>query len=249
MAVEGVMARRIADIATGLSIVAGQHPRDPKSVPAALPPAPAEPLRVAVCLEPPGGDTHPDIVDGIRQAADALAAAGHHVVEAVPETYPRAIELWMLLLVPDLNAQRELLFAVIGEGGRAFLELTEGDVGEFSTAEWAGVFVDRHVVGRAWEQFFLDYDVLLTPTWTSPPFAHGADIVDVDGAFGALTAMRPVLPANLLGLPAAVAPAAIVNGLPVGAQFTSRRFGDLTALAAAQALEDAVGIFTPIDPR
>ena len=64
-----------------------------------------------------------------------------------------------------------------------------------------------------------------------------------------LESIRPVLPANFLGLPAAVAPAAIVDGLPVGAQFTGARFADLTTLAAATALEQSVGTFTPIDPR
>ena len=36
MAVEGVMARRVADVRLGLSIVAGMHPRDPESVPVPL---------------------------------------------------------------------------------------------------------------------------------------------------------------------------------------------------------------------
>jgi amidase len=63
-----------------------------------------------------------------------------------------------------------------------------------------------------------------------------------------LVAMRAVLPGNLLGLPAAVVPCGVAGGLPVGAQFTGRRFNDLTVLAAAQAVEDAVGPLTPIDP-
>ena len=36
MAVEGVMARRVADVRLGLAIVAGMHPRDPESVPVLL---------------------------------------------------------------------------------------------------------------------------------------------------------------------------------------------------------------------
>lgn len=249
MAVEGVMARRVADVATGLSVVAGAHPRDPKSLPVTLPAAPDQALRIALCAEPPGGDTHPDVVTGIREAAEALAAAGHEVVEAVPDSYARAFELWGLVLAPDLTVLGELLRSGTSPEGYAFLELTASTMGEVSIGAWSAALTERHALGRAWEQFFGDYDVLLTPTWTAPPFPHGADIADADQALATVATVRPTLPANLLGLPAAVAPAAVVNGLPVGAQFTSRRFGDLTALAAAQALEDAVGIFTPIDPN
>lgn len=249
MGVEGVMARRVTDLKTALSVVAGAHPRDPKSLPVTLPDSPDRSLRIASCADPPGGDTHPDVVAGIRGAAETLAAAGHEVVEAVPESYSRAIELWGLVLVPDLAGLAELLRSVIGADGYAFLELTQAAVGEVSTAEWSAALTERHAVARAWEQFFSDYDVLLTPTWAAPPFPHGADIIDLDHTRSTLATVRPTLPANLLGLPAAVAPAAVVNGLPVGAQFTSRRFGERTTLAAAQALEDTVGILTPIDPK
>jgi amidase len=61
--------------------------------------------------------------------------------------------------------------------------------------------------------------------------------------------MRPVMPANLLGLPTAVVPVGLAGGMPVGAQITGRRFADLTCLAAAEILENALGPLTPIDPK
>ena len=60
--------------------------------------------------------------------------------------------------------------------------------------------------------------------------------------------MRPVLPANLLGLPAAVVPVGMADGMPVGAQVIGRRFADLTCLAVAELLEEHFGTITPIDP-
>ena len=145
--------------------------------------------------------------------------------------------------------QRELLDAVMGADGRRFLELTDHQFATFDSAGWPALFLDRYRIAREWEEFFTGVDVLLSPTWTAPAFEHGADIASAEGALGVLETIRPVLPANFLGLPAAVAPAGVVEGLPVGAQFTGARFADLTTLAAAAALEAAVGTFTPIDPR
>ncbi len=233
----------------GFEAVAGQHPRDPLSLPVTLPPAPTRPLRIAVVAEPPGGSTDAGIAGAIRAAADVLAEAGHDVTEALPPSYEQAIAQWGALLTPDLEAQRPLIEAVIGDDGLRFLELTGERLAGFGTDGLPALFLDRYRIANEWQQFFGRFDVLLTPTWTAPPFEHGFDILSVDTAMTVLETIRPVLPANYLGLPAAVVPAAVVDGLPVGAQFTAARFADLTALAAAAALEAAVGTFTPIDPR
>ncbi|HRB03501.1 MAG TPA: amidase family protein [Ilumatobacteraceae bacterium] len=109
-------------------------------------------------------------------------------------------------------------------------------------------FGERNAVDREWYDFLTDYDVLLMPTWTQPPFELGADVVSVEAAQGVLEQIRAVLPANLLGLPAAVVPVGMAGGMPVGAQLIGRRFSDLTCLNAAEVLEQAFGTITPIDP-
>jgi amidase len=249
MMAEGVMARRVADFVAGLRVVAGADNRDPISLPVALPEPPARPLRIAVLAEPPGGTTDPAIAGTIRAAASVLADTGHEVTEATPPSYEQTVVQWAALLAPDLQSQRPLLEAVMGADAMRFLELTDVGFSAFDTSGWPALFLDRYRIAAEWEQFFAEFDVLLSPTWTTPPFAHGADIASIESALEVVAALRPVLPANYLGLPAAVAPAAIVDGLPVGAQFTAARFGDLTALAAAAALEAVVGTFTPIEPR
>ena len=55
-------------------------------------------------------------------------------------------------------------------------------------------------------------------------------------------------PANVLGLPAAVVPGGVVDGLPVGVQVMGDRYTDLRCLTIAAEIEAAVGRFTPIDP-
>ena len=60
---------------------------------------------------------------------------------------------------------------------------------------------------------------------------------------------RCVLPANALGLPSACVPAGMVDGLPVGVLLTGARCSDLLCLDAAEIVEAAAGLKTPIDPR
>jgi amidase len=249
MAVQGVMARHVADLRAGLLAVAGPHPRDPLSLPVTLPPTdPDARLRVAVLAEPPNGATDPGIAAATRRTADALAAAGHDVAEASPSSYARSLELWAELLLPDVRAVRPLFDDLMSDDARAFLDFANTYFPAIETADWSMLFIERHAVARDWSGFFESWDVLLTPTWAQPPFANGADVASFDAALATLELMRPVLPANLLGLPAAVVPAGVVDGLPVGVQLTGNRFADLVVLAAAQAVEDAFGTITPIDP-
>ncbi len=249
MAVEGVMARSVADVRAGLITVAGPHVRDPLALPVHLADVDRNrPLRVALLAEPPGGTTHAGVASAIRHAADVLADHGAQVVEAAPATYERAIELWGALLMADIAQNVPLIEMVMGEEGLKFLRsamevFPMGDLGGFSAmlAERLGVEKDFH-------RFLTDYDVLLSPTWAHPPFAHGADNAE-GGPLRTFDTMRAVVPANLAGLPAAVVPVGMADGMPVGAQLTGKRFADLRCLSVAQLLEDALGTLTPIDPR
>ena len=60
--------------------------------------------------------------------------------------------------------------------------------------------------------------------------------------------MRLTLVANLLGLPSVALPAGIAGGLPQGVQLIGPRYREDLCLAAAQAIEDRLGVITPIDP-
>lgn len=249
MRVEGVLARHVADVRAGLLAIAGPDVRDPLALPVTLSDRSlGRSLRVAVLADPPGGSTHPGIVAAINATAEVLAAHGAEVIEASPPGYEQAIELWGKALIEDLRAQLPLIEMVMGEGGKRFLSYATDVFPPVDLATFTSLFPMRLHVEKEWHRFLNDYDVLLTPTWTQPAFEHGADIASLDGARATLDTMRPVLPANLLGLPAAIVPVGLVDGLSVGAQLTARRFGDLTALAAAEIVEYAFGRLTPIDP-
>ena len=247
---QGVMARTVADVRAGLETVAGHDPRDPVSVPAQLTDlVPGERLRVAVLAEPPGGSTHPGVAAAVRAAADALADAGHDVVEAVPPDYELSFLLWAAMLFTELHDIRDQIDLVMGEGGKALIANALDKFPKMSSLEYYMVHAQRDGVARKWGMWFRDHPVLLSPTWSQPAFVADWDISGEEGSMGTLELMRPVLPGNLLGLPCAVVPGGMADGLPVGVQVIGDRYTDLRVLSVAQQVEDALGTITPIDPR
>ncbi len=248
MAVEGVLARHVADVRLGLRTVMGSHRSDPQAVDA---PLEARPLarRVALVPAPAGGETHPDIQEGVRAAGRALESAGYFVEEVEPPQLVEAYFAWIELVWTNLRMVRPLLDPFMGEDGQRYLELSDVGLGEPSEATLFQMHMTRYRLARAWRRFMEDYPLIVGPTWTQPPFAHGFDILDAASALKVAEAFRFVLPANVFGLPAACVPTGVAHGLPTGAQVIGLPFREDLCLEAAEAVERALGTITPIDPR
>ena len=137
----------------------------------------------------------------------------------------------------------------MGEGGQKFLEYTTVEYPPATPESLAALHEARYRVASAWRAFMADYPLVVGPTWTQPPFAHGFDIESPETAMQVVELFRFVLPGNLLGLPAACVPTGVTQGLPTGAQVIGDLFREDLCLDAAQAIEASVGVFTPIDPR
>jgi amidase len=63
------------------------------------------------------------------------------------------------------------------------------------------------------------------------------------------SAMRMVVPINVLGMPSCAVPVGSDDGLPQGVQLIGARFREDLMLDAAQAIEDRAPVLTPIEPR
>ncbi len=250
MPVEGPMARTVADVRLGLSVLAGRDRRDPYSVAAVLdtPRREDRPRRVAVLAEPPGGSTDGRVADRVRAAADALVQANYEVVETAPPRYEDVVETWADFITADIRLMQATIGPIMGEDAVRFLDDVLASRPTIDLAGYIGVMMARQSLIREWAMWFEDVDILLTPTWTQLPFEHGWDAASSDNALATIELIRPVTPANLLGLPSACVPAGLVDGLPVGVLLTADRFGDEVALAAAEVIESELGLATPIDP-
>ncbi len=247
MLAEGVLARRVADLRLGLSVVMGSHPRDPQAVDVPLGGRPVA-RRVALVPEPSGGSTDAGVAEGVRAAGRALEAAGYHVEEVEPPRLVEAYLAWTELMWTSLRVAMPMIEPIMGDGGRRFLELTNVDF-PVSTESLYAMHQSRFAVERAWREFMESYPVVVGPTWTQPPFEHGFDIADADSAMAVAELFRFVLPANLMGLPAVCVPTGLADGLPTGAQVISMMYRDDLCLDAAEAVERSIGVITPIDPR
>lgn len=249
MLTDGPMARHVADVRAGFLAIAGAHDRDVNSLPVDLVDrTEGRPLRVALLSDPPGGTTHPQVAAAIQAAGQAFLAAGHEVVEATPPSFEHSLELWSTILISEVRANLPLLQMVMGEAGLKFLSFADEVFEQVDTPTLMHAFAERNRVAREWHGFLSEHDVLLMPTWAQPPFELGFDVESVENARAVLELIRPVLPGNILGIPAAVVPVGMADGTPVGAQVVARRFADLTALRGAEVLEQHFGTITPIDP-
>jgi amidase len=106
----------------------------------------------------------------------------------------------------------------------------------------------RQGVARAWSRFQTERPLVLGPVSTRSPFPVGRDLEGPDAVEEILHSLRLVVTVNLLGLPAAAVPVGISDGLPQGVQLIGPRYGESVCLEAAQAIEDQLGVITPIDP-
>jgi len=248
MSVHGPLGRRVADVRAALAVVSGAHPRDPWSVTVPID-APAHPVRVALVTDPPGGSTDPVVASAVRAAAGALDEAGYIIEEVNPPRYEEAATTWTRFVVTDVASALPRIRAIMGPAGLSFLDAIVARVPPLDAAGFSAVMSTRLSIARAWSLFFADYALVLSPTWTQLPFEIGAD-ESPEGALAALELFRPVLPANLMGLPSVCVPAALdtPTGLPIGVLLTGARYTEATCLDAAAVIEGKSPITTPIDP-
>jgi amidase len=249
-AVQGPMARHVRDLRLGLASMCGPDARDPWWTPAPLAEhISAGPRRVAVTSDPGGAGVDPAIAAGIQKAAGALAAAGYEVVEADPPAVAETTNLWLYLVGAELRTLIiPALQPLLGADAHKFLDLVLAPIPAADLAGYMGALAVRNSHARNWSQFFNNYDVILGPVSTMQPFEPGFDLSGSESALQVAMSLGLVVTCNLLGLPAAVVPVGVADGLPQAVQIIGPRYQEAACLDAVEAIEAALGVITPIDP-
>lgn len=245
---DGPIARHVRDLRLALDVAGGTSPHDPWSV-SALPYKASHPLRIAVTEDPAGQGCDATIAAGVRRAADLFRAAGCVVETSEPPSIAEAHELWGTLLGGETRTlvapfARQILAADA-------MAVIDHLIASFPAVDLAGYMAGlarRTAIAREWELFFERFDVLLGPVSCSPPFAVGYDLT-ASGMADVFRNLRLVTTGNLLGLPAAVVPVGVADGLPQAVQLIGGRYREDACLAAGQLIEDRCSAIVPIDPR
>ena len=99
----------------------------------------------------------------------------------------------------------------------------------------------RTLIRNELNKVFERADLLLSPTFPVPAFAHGDKTMT---EFQQKLADKFTVTANLAGLPALSFPAGLAGGLPVGMQFTAPAFGEERLFEAAAAFATRVPVPT-----
>jgi amidase len=249
MIVVGPMARRVADLRVALELIAGSSWRDPWAVPAPLRgPELARPVRVALVTDPAGQGTDQRVKQGVIRAGQALEDAGYVVDAVEPPAIDLAAKVALAMLnTPDIRAAWQLLAPLVPAGTQRFLSAFYEVAGDADPVATLSSFATRQSLLRSWGEFQERHPLIVAPVFTGMPFAAGTDLDDGRVA-ETINGMRMAIAVNALGLPAVAVPVGIAAGLPLSAQIIGPRYREDLCLDAAAAVEQRLGVLTPIDP-
>jgi amidase len=250
MSVQGPLARRVRDLRLALAAMAAGDARDPWWAPAPLRGEPVRrPIRVALSADPAGTGVHPAVAEAVRQAGRILEAAGYSVEEHDPPGFAEVARDWDALVNGEAALSMREAFESLGDAGaQATFGCMTRHTPRPGTGELLQVLARRSTHQRAWAAFLAEWPLVLCPVSAEPPFPQGLDVSGQEGFDWLYRAQWPLLPAPLLGLPAVSVPTGMAEGLPLGVQLIAPRWREELALDAAEVIEAAFPMPTPIDP-
>ncbi|GAA5077611.1 amidase [Streptomyces similanensis] len=244
-AVQGPLARNVADARLALHAMSVPDLRMPQGVPAF--PAAARPAdQIAVTVVRGNADVKNDAaVDRALDAAAARLADAGYAVEEVDQLslLTEAARLWALLITEDIR----LILPVVQQLGDEAIRTALGGHFGYAAEVWGErPSLETYINGWArratlitrLQELLGRQRLLLTPACAELPFEQDADQAGPDRNRELFSAMWPMTAVPILGFPAVTLPVALDGGLPVGVQLVGGRFEEDLVLDAAQVIED-----------
>lgn len=260
MAVDGPMARNVADLALLLDVMAGYDARDPMSLddPAISFEENAlqrqVPPRIAFSADLGVTPVDPEVAQICERAAMRFSELGaivehdHPDFSGLQEVFQvhRAMS-YAASFGPLLEANRLIFKPEIVWNVEKGLALTADEI--------MSAMVTRSQIYERAQRFFAQTDLILTPATVVPPYPVEQRFVERIGDYKFSNYIEWCSIAyafTVIGAPALSIPCGFTqSGLPVGLQIVAAPRQEARLLSAALAFEELAGICTqlPIDPR
>ncbi|WP_207483266.1 amidase [Arenibaculum pallidiluteum] len=242
----GPMCRSAADAAAMLGAIAGPDPRDPTSLPAAVPDYMAEigrnirGLRLGIDRRYLEESTEAEVTQAVLAAEAVLRSLGARVVEVDFPDVDALVKGWIpLCAIETAAAHREHYPARAAQYGPDLARLIEQGRAATS-AEIAAAFHERIAFAGRLATLFESVDVLLMPTlpFPIPSLAKLSEFGQDDRVLNRL--IRSTAPFNLSGSPTVTLPCGIDGGgLPLSLQLVGPHLSEATLCRAAHAYQQA----------
>lgn len=232
----GPLARTVDDLTLLLAIIAGPDWQDPSIVP--MPPANPDSvdlskLRVAFYTDNGTVTPTPEIMQAVKEVAQALESCAASVTEDRPKRLEETWDLWTSLNLADGGyGTREILERAGTQPSERHMRSINNEV---TGREFGRLLREMDLFRSQMLGFMANYDVIICPTNANVAIEHDTQAQHFAGFSYTATY-------NLTGWPAAVVRVGTSpESLPIGVQIVANPWREDVALKVAQFVEERFG--------
>lgn len=243
MSAQGPLTHTIADARLALEAMADGGGMDPLWVDARMHfDDDCLPVRVALVDEIDGVELEPPVLDALRKAAGALAAAGYRVERVRMPNLERGVSIWEQIVMTECGFGMIAAVDAIGDPdiSTAVHNMARCSPG-VDLAGYARAIADRDTMRREWCEQFAKYPLALMPTSCHLPLPWGADLGTVADMKALMAVQSPLIAVAASGLPGLHVPTGVADDRPVGVQLVAGSFREMRLLHAGEIIEAECG--------